>query len=196
MSPRSLISALPVVLLAAVAAIALSGGGHPYELQLRLSNALGLRDGSKVVIGGVEVGRVHTSLAPNDKVLVKVDIGSRYAPLGRDATASVASVNLLGQKSLELDPGNRSDPAPSGYELPAARVTPSTDLDQVLNVLDDNTRARLTVLINEAGAAFTGRRWDLASVLAQLPGSLTQGTGLAPPARRRPPHAGRPGRAH
>jgi virulence factor Mce-like protein len=167
-----------IVAVAVIVAIAVSGGSRPYELQLRLDNALGLRDGSKVVIGGVQVGTAHTSLTAHDKVVVRLDIDSKYAPLGRDATATVTSVNLLGQKSLELNPGNRGDPASSGFELAAARVTPSTDLDQVLNVLDDSTRARLTVLVNEAGAAFADRRWDVASLLQQLPSSLTQGTAL------------------
>src|SRR5947207_2837553 len=53
-----------------------------------------------------------------------------------------------------------------------------TDLDQVLDVLDQNTRARLAVLLNEAGQAFTGRRQDFGDLLNQLPSALSDGTAL------------------
>lgn len=171
------LAAASLVLLAVAATIVIgSCGNDPYQAKLELTDALGLRNGSKVVIGGVQVGRVKLALRTRDHVVATLDIDRPYAPLGRDASAAITSVNLLGQKSLELNPGDRRRPAPSGFTIPAARVTPSTDLDQVLNVLDGDTRARLTILINEAGAAFTGRRTDFASVLQELPHSLTAGT--------------------
>jgi phospholipid/cholesterol/gamma-HCH transport system substrate-binding protein len=143
-----------------------------------MDDALGLRDGSKVVVGGVEVGRVKVALGDGDKVDADLEIDSEHAPVGRDVRAYVTSVNLLGQKSLELDPGDVRKPAPNGFVIPAARLTPATDLDQVLDVLDTGTRARLTVLINEAGAAFTGRRQDFSALLKELPSSLSRGTAM------------------
>jgi hypothetical protein len=71
-----------------------------------------------------------------------------------------------------------ADPAPSGYVIPASRVTVATDLDQVLDVLDPSTRARLAILIDEAGAAFTGRKADFSLLLQQLPHSLVDGNAL------------------
>ena len=73
---------------------------------------------------------------------------------------AVAAQNFLGQKRVQLDPGDAATPAPSGYEVPAENVTTPTDLDQVLNVLDADTRTRAMVLLNEAGAAVLGRRVD------------------------------------
>lgn len=162
-----------------LALILLTGGSSDdYTVKVKLTDALGLRNGSKVVVGGVTVGRVHLSLAGDDEVDARLTIDRRYAPIGKDASAAVTSVNLLGEKSLQLDPGNRSDPAPSGSTLAAAKVTPSTDLDQVLDVLDTGTRARLTILVNAAGQAFTGRRADFASILETLPNGLRNGTDL------------------
>jgi phospholipid/cholesterol/gamma-HCH transport system substrate-binding protein len=162
-----------------LAAILLSGGGKDdYTVHLQMRDALGLRDGSKVVAGGVTVGRVQLSLGGHDRVDATLKIDKAFAPIGKDAAAVITSVNLLGEKSLELDPGNRTNPAASGSTLRADRITPSTDLDQVLDVLDSGTRDRLTILVNAAGQAFTGRRGDFASILKTLPTGLQQGTKL------------------
>ncbi|WP_372788118.1 MlaD family protein [Paraconexibacter sp.] len=155
------------------------GRSADYTVRLEMDDALGLRNGSKVVVGGIDVGRVSLELGRGDTVEAEVTIDEEYAPIGKDATANIKSVNLLGQKSLELVPGDSArDPAPSGFTLKAARVTPSTDLDQVLDVLDSDTRDRLTILLNEAGQAVTGRRTDIASVLRSFPTGLQQGRDL------------------
>jgi phospholipid/cholesterol/gamma-HCH transport system substrate-binding protein len=164
--------------IAGVLALTVSGGGRSYELHLQLNDADGLRNGAKAVIGGVQVGTVQLRLGRHDQVLATVALDPRDAPVGRDASAIIASVNLLGQKDVELIPGDRQDPAPSGWTIPASRVTPSTDLDQVLDVLTPDTRDQLTVLINELGAAVTGRRADFSALLQELPNSLATGTTL------------------
>jgi phospholipid/cholesterol/gamma-HCH transport system substrate-binding protein len=166
--------------LAAVAALVaiVWPSGRSYEIKLRLSDALGLRNGSKVVEGGVQVGTVTLHLDRRDRVDAELSIDRRYAPIGRNATAQVTSLNLLGQKSLQLAPGDRRTPAPSGYAIPASRVTPATDLDQVLDVLGPDTRSRLTILIDEAGSAFVGRREDVSALLNELPSSLSAGARL------------------
>jgi phospholipid/cholesterol/gamma-HCH transport system substrate-binding protein len=108
-------------------------------------------------------------------VVVSMSLNSGVGPVGKNASASVASVNLLGQKRIELYKGNVHDPAPSGYTLPASEVSVTTDLDQVIDVLTPDVRARLAILINEAGQAFTGRRADFSTVLQQLPPDLHAG---------------------
>jgi phospholipid/cholesterol/gamma-HCH transport system substrate-binding protein len=169
--------ALLLVAIALGAYLALSGG-RDYVIHVRMSDADGLRDGSKVVEGGVQVGTVSLGLGAHGDVLATLHIAPRYAPIGRDATAQISSINLLGQKSLALNPGDRRRAAASGSTLPASRVTPATDLDQVLDVLAPDTRSRLTVLVDEAGAAFAGRRADVGALLAELPRSLSQGAEL------------------
>jgi virulence factor Mce-like protein len=179
MTPRILattVGAAAVLVLALL--VVTRGDGDDYAVKIKLDDALGLRNGSKVVVGGVTVGRVKLSLDDDDKVNARITIEDKYAPVGKNASATVTSVNLLGEKSLQLDPGNRRDAAPDGSTLSAANVTPSTDLDQVLDVLDTGTRSRLTILINAAGQAFTGRRADFASILKTLPSGLKDGADL------------------
>jgi phospholipid/cholesterol/gamma-HCH transport system substrate-binding protein len=175
MSLRRLVGgALAAVVIAIVLVVVLTAGGSAYHVKLRLANADGLRDGTPVEIAGIDVGNVSLSVDPRRKVIVDMTIDRSHAPVGRDATATIAAVNLLGQKRVRIAVGNRRHPAPSGYVIPTPHVTKSTDLDQVLDVLTPNTRARLGILINAAGAALTGRRADFSHVLHELPGAFAQ----------------------
>ena len=120
--------------------------------------------------GGQPAGKVDLEIAEDRKsVEATITFDDPRRRVGRDARVVIASQNLLGQKRLELTSGTTTDPAPDGYVVPGDRVQAATDLDQVLDVLDASTRARLTVLINEAGRAVSGREEDLSTLLQQLP---------------------------
>jgi phospholipid/cholesterol/gamma-HCH transport system substrate-binding protein len=161
------------VVAAAAALIATGGRGAPYTIRVNLANAGGLKDGSPVVIGGAQVGTVSLHLGHGDRVRADLEIDEAHAPLGRGTAAAISAVNLLGQKRVQLtDTGSKGGPAPSGYTLPERQVTTSTDLDQVLSVLDTTTRARLAILLDEAGLAVTGRREDFNELLGAMPTAL------------------------
>jgi ABC-type transporter Mla subunit MlaD len=172
------VSALALLIAVGVlVALLLDSGSNPYVIKMQLPDADGLRENSPVAIGGQDVGTISMKVV-GGHVAVDMNIDPAHGPVGRDATASVASVNLLGQKRIELYTGHVRNPAPSGYQLPSSQVTVTTDLDQVLDVLTPDVRARLAILINEAGGAFTGRKADFSQVLAQLPPDLHAGTEL------------------
>jgi len=174
MRPRTTMLAVPAATIAvALVAIAPFGGDDPYTVRAQLTDAAGLRDGAEVVIGGVKAGEVKLTLDErSDRVNVDLELEDGRGPVGRDARFAIASVNLLGQKRVDLDPGNRDRPAPDGFAVPASRVTRATDLDQVLGVLDADTRTRLGALLNEAGLAFTGRQGDFVSLLKEFPPAM------------------------
>jgi phospholipid/cholesterol/gamma-HCH transport system substrate-binding protein len=172
------VSALALLVAAVALGVILLGSGRsPYEIRMALADAGGLRQGSPVAIGGQDVGTI-TMTVDHGRVLVDMKIDPAQAPVGRDATAAIASVNLLGQKRVELIKGNVHAPAPSGYLLPWSQVTVTPDLDQVLDVLTPDVRTRLGILINEAGQAFTGRRADFNQMVGQLPPDFNAGTAL------------------
>ncbi|MCW3014777.1 MAG: organic solvent transporter substrate-binding protein [Solirubrobacterales bacterium] len=160
----------------AILATVLFGGAPQHRVELHLDNAAGLRSGSPVTIGGATVGKVKLHLGRGDQVIADLDLDRA---VDTDVSASIESINLLGQKRVRLatGPSSRAD-APDGFVVPAARVSVSTDLDQVLGALDDDTRVRLTILINQAGQAFTNRRGDFAQLLYRLPSSFTDLTRL------------------
>ncbi len=106
------------------------------------------------------------------------EIDREKGPVGKDANVEITALNLLGQKRINLDKGDTRDPAPSGSTIPAPRVSVTTDLDQIVSVLDAPTRARLGVLINQAGAALYGRRVDLSVLVDELAPVLSKTTAL------------------
>jgi virulence factor Mce-like protein len=169
---------LVVAVAVLIAVIAHGGSESRYRVTLLMPTAEGIRKNSDVRMGGVTVGKVKDlRVTPADEVEADLDIDAGHT-IGTGASADILAVNLLGEKYVALDPGNTSRPQPSGLTIPSQRITPSVDLDQVLDVLDPDTRTRLRLLINEAGIALAGRGMDLNRVLAQLPGGLAQAAEL------------------
>lgn len=168
---RSVLLALPVAVALTILVLVAGGGDDRTHLRLTLDNASGLQNGSQASIGGVAIGKVELTLGKGDKVLVDVQVDKgKIVP--KDARVAISAVNFLGQKQVSFSGGDRSRPAPDGYAFPASRVTTSTDLDQVLNTLDADTRTRLAILVNEAGASVLGRKWDISHFIQEAPTTI------------------------
>lgn len=172
------LGALAIVALA-VSVLVATGGSEKTDARMVMSSALGLRDGSDVRVGGVSVGRVKSiGFTKSDEVQIDLALDENDVQLGRGVSVAVKSLNLLGEKYLALDPGKPSADGRADFLIPPSRVTTATDLDQLLDVLDADTRTRLGILINEAGLAVTGRRDDFQALLQKLPPTLTSATRL------------------
>jgi virulence factor Mce-like protein len=168
--------------LGAVAAIALvivltGRGDDRTHLKLTLDSAGGLQNGSQASIGGVSVGKAELTLGKGDKVHVDIEL-DKGKVVPKDAQIAISAVNFLGQKQISFSGGDVSKPAPDGYEFPASRVTTSTDLDQVLDTLDADTRTRLAIVVNEAGGAVMGRKWDIGHFVQEAPTTLADANTL------------------
>jgi ABC-type transporter Mla subunit MlaD len=81
-------------------------------------------------------------------------------------------VNLLGEKYVDLDPGDLSKPMPEGSTIPKTHTSVPVELDDAINILDPDTRGALRILINEAGIAMAGRGTDFNKTLDELPRAL------------------------
>jgi phospholipid/cholesterol/gamma-HCH transport system substrate-binding protein len=165
-----------VLVIAGLATVIGGSSGDSFRVRLSLEDAHGLRKGTDVKVAGVKVGRVsRIRLGRHDVVEVELAVDRGKAQLRRDASAAIRSANLLGQKFVDLRPGDGAA-APSGVRIPRARVTISTGLDQVYSVLDSDTRTRLGIMINEAGRALTGRAADFNALVGALPQDLNDAT--------------------
>jgi phospholipid/cholesterol/gamma-HCH transport system substrate-binding protein len=173
MNARRVVGAALLLAAIAVFAVVRSNGGDAYRVRLVLDNADGLRQGGEVALGGVAIGKIDSlHLGRRDAVIANLELDDGQGPIGRGATAAIAARNLLGQKFVDLYPGDVTHPLPSGSTLRGSRVQTPTDLDQVLDVLDTDTRTRLGILINETGVAVAGRKADFNGLLRDLPRSL------------------------
>jgi virulence factor Mce-like protein len=160
--------------------VVLSLGSDGYTLKLRMPNASGLRPGSQVLLGGVEVGTVkeiNFSRVQND-VIARLKLDKTDVHVGQGARTAVVAANLLGEKYVSLTPGDAAHPLPSGTVLPMSATSLPTDLDQIVDVLDTGTRARLAMLLHDAGVAVSGRRDDVNAILRQFPLSLNSANNL------------------
>jgi phospholipid/cholesterol/gamma-HCH transport system substrate-binding protein len=148
-------------------------GEDPYVLKAEFREAGGLRQGFRVRIDGVPVGKIgKLSLDSKDRVVAELDIDKSAAPVGRNVRATARAADLLGEKFVDVEPGNAHDPAPSGTVIPPSRTAISVELDDVVNAVDLPVQKALATFINEQGKAYVGRGGDIAGVLAVLPRTL------------------------
>jgi phospholipid/cholesterol/gamma-HCH transport system substrate-binding protein len=161
---------------ALVLIIAGLGGGSNYTVYARFTDAAGLLPNFTVKIDGIKAGIVKdvTLNKAESQVIVKMQLDSSAAPIGTGASAYVRPVNLLGEKYVDLVPGDLTHPVPSGTTIPITRTGHPVELDDVFNTLDPNTRAGLGLVINEAGLAMAGQGANFMQTLRDLPPTLGQ----------------------
>lgn len=152
---------------------------HPYSVRAQFVSASDLVAGDDVTISGVRVGKIDW-LRPGDRggAVAQLLVHSQYAPLFRDARAVVQSKNLLGEAYVELSRGTASSgPMADGATIPEQRTLTPVEVDQILSVLDQDTRNRLVLLVNTLGEATAGNGENMnvsAGDLRSLAGSLSR----------------------
>jgi phospholipid/cholesterol/gamma-HCH transport system substrate-binding protein len=121
--------------------------GTPFHAEF--SDASGIHPGARVEIAGTRVGRVNAVRIEGTKVLVDFDVKGGHR-LGKDTTASINVLNLLGEKYLDLKPRGsgrlegdsviRLEKTTAGYDIVATlsqltETTEELDTDQVAKAL-------------------------------------------------------------
>jgi virulence factor Mce-like protein len=166
---------LGLVAAALIYVITSSGGGHGYTVRAELTNVDGLRSGSTVKVNGVPAGTVSSiSVTPQDTAIATLVLDPSAAPIGAGASVQVRPTDLLGEHYAQLTVGSVDRPQPSGSFIPSSKTSASVELDDILHMLDVDTRTRLRILINEVGIGLAGRGADFNTLLSQLPPNLDQ----------------------
>lgn len=103
------------------------------QVKVIFDDVAGLDEKSPVRVAGVRKGKVAAiRLLPNGKAEVTLDIDNDV-PLHANASGRVASLGLLGEKYVELDPGNPNAPATPPQGTVTLRGTAPASIDQVTN---------------------------------------------------------------
>jgi phospholipid/cholesterol/gamma-HCH transport system substrate-binding protein len=108
--------------------------GTGYHADFKDAN--GLARGDMVQIGGVRVGRVKDIKIDTDHV--RVDFEVHDADFGKDTSASVEVLNLLGTKYLNLTPAG-SGQMDHGSTIPLSRTRTTYDVVSTLSQLTTTT---------------------------------------------------------
>jgi phospholipid/cholesterol/gamma-HCH transport system substrate-binding protein len=128
-----------------------------YEVEAELSTAQAVvpGQGQTVNIAGVKVGEVGSVTLENGRAVVQMQIQEEYSPIYRDASVLLRPKTGLKDMLLALDPGTKSaGELPEGSRVQVADTLPDVNADEVLAVLDADTRDYLRILINAGGTAF------------------------------------------
>lgn len=139
-----------------------------------------LLPGDDVRIGNVRVGYVDkvelvesenqtTGAAKQPVVTMKLDGERQIYKNARPLSAEVAARSSLGQKFINLDPGDpTAGPLPEGYVIPVTQTIPAQELGDLLSVLDVPTRQSIGSFFNNFGVGLVGRGGDLQDGLGAL----------------------------
>jgi phospholipid/cholesterol/gamma-HCH transport system substrate-binding protein len=118
-----------------------------YKLKTKFSNVQGLKTGAIVRVAGVEVGKVTDMDFIGADVQVTVEVNKEHRSRITDQSrASLGSLSLLGEPTIEISPASSGTPLKDGDFIPSAR-TPG----QISDVAENATQTleQTTALIKE-----------------------------------------------
>ena len=146
-------------------------------------NVEGLKEGDNVWLSGVKVGRVtDVSIAAQGKVLVKLSLKRNQSDfIKEDATASIGSDGLVGNKIVVIRPGASPQPIEARDTIKASSPADTQQLINIAKDVGENTRsltADLSVIMKRisAGKGIVGEllnEGDLAKELRMAVNNLT-----------------------
>jgi phospholipid/cholesterol/gamma-HCH transport system substrate-binding protein len=133
----------------------------PYQLKARFENAPPIQKGQAVRIAGVDVGRVsgvESVGGDSPAVTVTMKLDDDALPIHRDAEIKVRPrIFFEGNLFFDLRPGTPSaGEMEDGGTIPASQTSAPVQIDQVLGVLDADTRDDLRKLLVGYGGALNG----------------------------------------
>lgn len=165
--PRTLFTALGAGALVVATAGVVAGSGDGYTVDVVLPAATNLVKGSEVEIDGATAGRVKELETRDGKAVVTVALEEDYAPLHDGTTARVSYKALLGERILELFPGEDSATALEDGALVEGSID-RVELDQVLAALDKPTRVKLQSLLDRMSTTLDGQEDDVRTTVQAL----------------------------
>lgn len=144
----------------------------PFIMKAAFSDAQGVMpgQGQTVRIAGMQIGDISKVELVNGQAVVRMEIEQKYKNrIRRDATALLRPRTGLKDMFVAIDPGSTSEPpVGEGYTIPVANTLPDVDADEILAMLDRDTRDYLKLLINGVGKGLEGRSDDLREVFRRL----------------------------
>jgi phospholipid/cholesterol/gamma-HCH transport system substrate-binding protein len=127
--------------------------------------------GQTVDIAGVEVGQITKVDLVNGRAVVTMELDPKYEHrVHPNATMLLRPKTGLKDMIVELNPGTASGGSAvrDGYTVPVANTQPDVNLDEILAVLDGDTRTYLQMLLNGAATGLEGNGGNLAQVFRRF----------------------------
>ena len=113
------------------------GGGETYRVYAILDDALGVAKRSRVLMAGIDVGYIESIELEGARARLNMRIRNNV-PLYKDAKLAKISESLLGDKLIDLAPGNDVEhPLPDGGQI--VNVYEEKDITEIFRTLDGIT---------------------------------------------------------
>ena len=131
-------------------------------------------------IAGVKAGSVSETNLENGRAVMTIKVEEKYAPLHTDAKVVIRPVTALEDMYVDVvSRGSKDKPVLGADEvLPETRTRSMVEVGRVLNVLDTDSRARLSSLIDQLGAGTKDNGRRMREGFAQLGPFLEAATEL------------------
>ncbi|MGI8945530.1 MAG: MlaD family protein [Thermoleophilaceae bacterium] len=143
---------------------------QPFEIEVELSDAQAVQPGrgQTVRTAGVEIGLIGDVELEDGRAVVTLELEPEYEGyVRRDATVLLRTRTGLKDMFVEVDPGT-GPPISEHGRVAVQNTAPDVDLDEILAVLDTDTRDYLDLLVTGAGKGLEGRGSDLRETFARL----------------------------
>ena len=165
--------ALAAVLVLVLVLVLGGAGGSDYKLEF--ADAGQLVRGDQVQVGGVPVGSVKDiELTHNFTAVVTIHVEpSLHLHQGTTAEVRVPSLSSVANRYVALSLGpNNAPELTAGSKLPASATKEVTDLDQLFNTFNPQTRKGLSEFIQGNAEQYAGSGRKLALTTEYFPPSL------------------------
>jgi phospholipid/cholesterol/gamma-HCH transport system substrate-binding protein len=134
------------------------------KVELPTAQAVTPGQGQFVRVAGVKIGSIGKVELDEGHASVQIEIDKKYKGLIReDATMLLRPKTGLKDMFLEVDPGS-GKPLEEGDTLRLGNAIQDVNLDEILAMLDRDTREYLLLLVHGAGKGLQGRGGDLREV--------------------------------
>jgi phospholipid/cholesterol/gamma-HCH transport system substrate-binding protein len=144
----------------------------PFKLQAEFSTAQAVvaGQGQTVRVSGVRIGDIGSISLKNGHALVAMDVDPEYKGLiHTNASALLRPKTGLKDMFIDLQPGGGDAPlVKEGFTIPIRATQPDVNPDEILGVLDADTRDYLQLLVNGLGRGLKGRGGDLRDLFARF----------------------------
>jgi len=146
--------------------------GEAYQVQVRFADAQGLDrlDEPAAAVAGTPLGSVTAVDYVNGEALATLTFDDQVeGKLFADASVSIRPASALQNLLVNVDPGTpEAGPLPSDEPIAPGQTTGYVTIDELTSVLDADTQAYVTILIEQARVALRGREGELRRALGDV----------------------------
>ena len=154
-----------------------SSGATGRTYRIELDNAYDLVKGGEFKVAGVNAGSIQSiTLDPQTLhavITVQITQGG-FGQFHADAFCQSRPQSLIGEYFVDCQPGSSGPVLKSGATIPASHTQSTIPADLVQNIMQLPYRERLSIIINELGAAVAARSEDLQTALRRADPALAE----------------------